>query len=69
MPLPFFEHASNGLPLLATGSASPRFLRGYSWVHLRYGLHSCCLETYDPVLPRRRFLMLPGRTDNSPDGN
>jgi len=31
----------------------------------RYGLLSCCAGTYDPVLPRRRFLMLPGRTDRS----
>jgi len=43
-------------------------LRGYLWVHLRFGLLSCCLETHDPVLPQRRFLILPGRTDNSPDG-
>ena len=66
MPLPLFQHPSNGLPLLTTGSASPVRLRGYSWVHLRYGLLSCCLETHNPVSPRRRFLMLPGRTDNSP---
>ena len=68
MPLPLFQHPPTGLPLLSTGSASPFRLRGYSWVHLRYGLLSCCLETHDLVLPRRRFLMLPGRTDNSPDG-
>ncbi|SDZ07858.1 hypothetical protein SAMN05421881_11294, partial [Nitrosomonas halophila] len=66
--LPLFRQPSNGLPLSSTGSASPLRLRGYSWVHLRYGLLSCCVETHDPALPRRRFLMLPGRTDNSPDG-
>src|ERR1035437_8174257 len=32
----------------------------YSWVHLRYGLLSCCLKTHDPVLPRRRFLSYRG---------
>ena len=29
MPLPLFQHPSNGLPLLTTGSASPIRLRGY----------------------------------------
>ena len=41
---------------------------GYSWVHLRYGLPSCGLETHDPGSLQRRFLMLPRRTDNSSDG-
>ena len=41
-PLPLFPPPSNGLPLLTTGSAAPLCLRGYSWVHLRYGLLSCC---------------------------
>jgi hypothetical protein len=38
------------------------------WVHFRYGLLLCHLGTYDPLLPKRRSLELPGRTDNSPDG-
>jgi len=67
-PLPLFQRASGGLPLLTTGSASPIRLRGYSWVHLRYGLLFCYLETHDPELLRRRFLTLPRRTDNSLDG-
>ena len=41
MPLPLFQHPSNGLPLLTTGLASPVRLRGYVYVHLRYGLHLC----------------------------
>ena len=57
--LPLFQRTSSDLPLLTTGSASSIRLRGYMYVHLRYGLLSCCLETYDPVLPRRRA---PGAT-------
>lgn len=37
------------------------YLRGYIWVHLRYGLLFCQLGTYDPLLPERRSLELPGR--------
>ena len=34
--------------------------RGYVQVHLRYGLKLCQLGTYDPLLPERRSLELPG---------
>ena len=57
---------SSGEQFQSTSANTPIGL--YSWVHLRYGLLFCCVETHDPALPRRRFLMLPGRTDNSPDG-
>jgi len=67
-PLPFSKSLSTGLPQTSTGSASSSSPRGYIWVHSRYGLLLCQLETYDPLLPGRHSLELPRRTDNSPDG-
>lgn len=47
-PLPLFQRARSGLPLLTTGSASPIRLRGYVWVHLRCGLLLRCRELTTP---------------------
>jgi len=66
--LPFSNLSGFGLPHTSTGSASPFNLRGYFWVHFRYGLLFCQLGTHDLLLPERRSLELPDCTDNSPDG-
>src|SRR5512139_3272086 len=39
LPLP--AHPHYGLPYTDTRSATALSLRGYIWVHLRYGLHLC----------------------------
>ena len=64
--IPLSKPENNGLPLLTTGSASSNNLRGYLWVHLRYGLLLCQLGTYDPLLPERRSLELPRRIGQFP---
>jgi hypothetical protein len=66
-PLPLFQRASSGLPPLTTGSASPLRLRGYSWVHLRYGLLSCWVETHGPALPLRRAPLSTGAYGQLPE--
>ena len=66
LPLPTHPHF--GLPYTDTRSATAFSLRGYFWVHLRYGLHLRRLGTHDPRLLERRSFVLPRCMDNSLDG-
>ena len=57
---------ASAFPLRPQGRHLHLHFRGYIWVHLRYGLLLCQLGTYDPLLPRRRSLELPGRIGQLP---
>ena len=48
-----------GLPYKDKRSATILSLRGYFYIHLRYGLYLCRLGTHDPCLLKRRSFALP----------
>ena len=57
---------TSAFPVCPSGRHLHLILRGYIQVHLRYGLLLCQLGTYDPLLPERRSLELPGRIGQLP---
>lgn len=58
---------TSAFPVCPSGRHLYLILQGYLQVHLRYGLLLCQLGTYDPLLPGRRSLELPGRTGQLPE--
>ena len=55
-----------GLPHVSTGSASPYWLTRLQIGSLSLRPAVLPMETYDPLLPERRSLELPGRTGQFP---